>query len=476
VTGWWQWGSEHSGGTGITRASNVRGPCVIATDGVRAERLSFNILIAGAVVSEPVSLKLPENLVEGSARAYFSCIGDLMGTAMQNLHQLLRMPYGCGEQNMALFAPIIYVMEYLNATGQLDEETKSKSIGYLTSGRRLVGFPWLTGFTYKSFARASKTIFIDPNVQTQSVIWLSSKQKSDGCFQNVGKLFNNALKGGVEDELMLSAYITAALLESGFLSSHPVVRNALYCLEAGLEKGNLTVYDQALLAYAFRQAGNKPKADLLLDELIKSATKVGGSLYWEREDKPPAEESPSFYPRASSFEVEIAAYVLLALLTRTTPTPAQLTTASQIVLWLTKQQNPYGGFSSTQDTVVAIQALALFSQYTFTSQNSVRIHSNKPFERVFEVNNDNRLLLQRTSLPDVPGEYTVEVNGTGCVFTQWWTRNLVNWVRVSAPPHTAAGWPWASHTSLKSLSLTHLTECLLWGRKGKEIVSRFETP
>ncbi|XP_077777047.1 ovostatin-like [Podarcis muralis] len=433
-------GNGTSGGLDVGRKDTLIREVLVESEGIERELTQSSLICAeGAVISEPVSLKLPENLVEGSARAYFSCIGDLMGTAMQNLHQLLRMPYGCGEQNMALFAPIIYVMEYLNATGQLDEETKSKSIGYLTSGyqrqlsykhpdgsysafgsRDKEGNTWLTGFTYKSFARASKTIFIDPNVQTQSVIWLSSKQKSDGCFQNVGKLFNNALKGGVEDEFSLSAYITAALLESGFLSSHPVVRNALYCLEAGLEKGNLTFYDQALLAYAFRLAGNKPKADLLLDELIKSATKVGGSLYWEREDRPPAEESPSFYPRASSFEVEIAAYVLLALLSGTTPTPAQLTTASQIVLWLTKQQNPYGGFSTTQDTVVAIQSLALFSQYTFSKdgRNSVRIHSNKPFERVFEVNNDNRLLLQRTSLPDVPGEYTVEVNGTGCVFTQ----------------------------------------------------------
>nr|XP_034953122.1 ovostatin-like [Zootoca vivipara] len=433
-------GNGTSGGLDVGRKDTLIRVLIVEAEGIEREVTQSSLICAkGAVVSEAVSLKLPENLVEGSARAYFSCIGDLMGTAMQNLHQLLRMPYGCGEQNMALFAPIIYVMEYLNATGQLDEATKSKSIGYLTSGyqRQLSykhpdgsysafgssdkeGNTWLTGFTYKSFARASHIIFIDPNVQTQSVIWLSSKQKSDGCFQNVGKLFNNALKGGVEDYLSLAAYITAALLESGFLSSHPVVRNALYCLEAGLEKGNLTVYDQALLAYAFRLAGNKPKADLLLDELIKSATKVGGSLYWEREDKPPAEESPSFYPRASSFEVEIAAYVLLALLTGTTPTPAQLTTASQIVLWLTKQQNPYGGFSSTQDTVVAIQALALFSRYTFSTdgRNSVRIHSNKPFERVFEVNNDNRLLLQRTSLPDVPGEYTVDVNGTGCVFAQ----------------------------------------------------------
>nr|P20739.1 RecName: Full=Ovostatin; AltName: Full=Ovomacroglobulin [Anas platyrhynchos] len=32
--------------------------------------------------------------------ASFSVVGDIMGTSMQNLHQLLQMPFGCGEQNM----------------------------------------------------------------------------------------------------------------------------------------------------------------------------------------------------------------------------------------------------------------------------------------------------------------------------------------------------------------------------------------
>lgn len=63
-----------------------------------------------------------------------------MGTAMQNLHQLLQMPFGCGEQNMVLFAPNIYVLDYLNKTGQLSEEVKSKAIGYLVSGELNAAF------------------------------------------------------------------------------------------------------------------------------------------------------------------------------------------------------------------------------------------------------------------------------------------------------------------------------------------------
>lgn len=52
----------------------------------------------------------------------------------------------------------------------------------------------LTAFVYKSFAQASHFIYIDDNVQAQTLMWLASKQKPDGCFQSVGTLFNNALK------------------------------------------------------------------------------------------------------------------------------------------------------------------------------------------------------------------------------------------------------------------------------------------
>lgn len=58
-----------------------------------------------------------------------------MGSAMQNTQDLLKMPYGCGEQNMVLFAPNIYVLDYLNETQQLTQEIKTKAIAYLNTGR-----------------------------------------------------------------------------------------------------------------------------------------------------------------------------------------------------------------------------------------------------------------------------------------------------------------------------------------------------
>jgi len=42
---------------------------------------------------------------------------------------------GCGEQNMILFTPNIYVIQYLEATSQLETAFKSKAIGFMKSGK-----------------------------------------------------------------------------------------------------------------------------------------------------------------------------------------------------------------------------------------------------------------------------------------------------------------------------------------------------
>ncbi|KGL79418.1 Ovostatin, partial [Tinamus guttatus] len=411
---------------------------VVEPEGIRREETQNSLICTkDNTVSHDVALHLPTNLVKGSVSASFSVVGDIMGTAMQNVHQLLQMPFGCGEQNMVLFAPNIYVLDYLNKTEQLSEEVKSKAVGYLVSGyqkqlsykhpdgsysifgtRDKEGNTWLTAFVYKSFAQANRFIYIDANVQAQTLMWLASKQKPDGCFRSVGTLFNNALKGGVDDELSLSAYITIAMLEAGHASSYPVVRNSLFCLKTASEKNISDVYTQALMAYAFCLAGKMEKCASFLRELQKSAKKLGGSVHWEQEKRSPSEKSP--YSYTPSADVEITSYVLLALLYKPKRNQEDLTKASEIVQWIIRQQNPYGGFSSTQDTVIALQALAAYGEATYNSvtQNVVKISSKKHFEKIFIINNENRLLLQQIPLPEVPGNYSLAVNGSGCVLMQ----------------------------------------------------------
>lgn len=74
-----------------------------------------------------------------------------------------------------------------------------------------------------------------------------------------------------------------------------------------------------------------------------------------------------------------------------------------------------------QDTVVALQALSLYGAITYAKSGTaskVTLRSGGDFQRDFQVDPTNRLLLQRVALPQVPGEYSTEVSGEGCVYLQ----------------------------------------------------------
>uniref|UniRef100_A0A803JF37 Alpha-2-macroglobulin-like protein 1 n=1 Tax=Xenopus tropicalis TaxID=8364 RepID=A0A803JF37_XENTR len=376
---------------------------------------------------EEISLKVPENILKGSERAYITVLGDLMGTAMQNLDRLLAMPFGNGEQKMILFAPSIYILQYLENTHQLSPEIQSKAKRLLTNGyqiqltykhydgsyilfrsRNPKGNSWLTAYVTKSYNKARPYISIDEAHIGQSVSWLSYyKRKTGNYFRRVGKRFNNALKGGMhDDELSLSAYITIALMDDTLLS------HALYCLREAAENVS-SAYTQALLAYTFTLSGDNKLREMLLKQSLFFVS-LDGQLHWEQI---PASEAfnLSSWHRTPSAEVELASYVLLALPSQTKKDQRK---ASEIVNWLSKQQNPYGGFYSTQDTVVALQALAKYAEATFTDKGDVTVTSKIGFHQQFHVDQTNRLLLQKASLPDIPGEYSLSATGSGCVYVQ----------------------------------------------------------
>uniref|UniRef100_A0A672JDG6 Alpha-macroglobulin receptor-binding domain-containing protein n=1 Tax=Salarias fasciatus TaxID=181472 RepID=A0A672JDG6_SALFA len=382
------------------------------------------------VLSEEVDISLPADVIDGSARASVSVLGDILGRALQNLDGLLRLPRGCGEQNIALLAPDIYLLEYLNSTQQLTPAISDKATGFLTSGyQRQLNYKdkdggystfgsgaantWLTAFVLRSFSRAQSFIYIDPAVIDESKTWLKNNQLESGCFEKSGRLFNNRMKGGVSDEVTLTAYVTAAFLESGVKPGVSKLQGfksfTFLLLVTGISKYELNnTYTAALTAYAFSLAGDVETRDRLLQHLDSVAIREGGFLHWSRKATDESE----------SLSVEISSYVLLAKLSAS-PSAEDLGYASSIVRWLARQQNAFGGFSSTQDTVVALQALALYSTLVFSPGGSSTVKVQGPSSALlFEVNPDNALLYQQSALQDVTGKFSLEVNGSACVSIQ----------------------------------------------------------
>ncbi|XP_032907191.1 alpha-2-macroglobulin-like protein 1 [Catharus ustulatus] len=427
---------------------------LVKAEGQLEEKTHTSLLCPeGTSASETISFTLPENIVLGSERAHISFLGDIMGTALDNIDELLQMSSGCGEQNMVHFAPNVFITRYLEETGQLTPEIKQKAIGYLESGyqRQLLykhadgsysafgegsepGNTWLTALVLKTFSQARDFIHIDEQNIKDAASALIKSQTPSGCFKSVGKLFNNGLMGAVEEGLGLSSVIVIALVRSGMPHSDPVVGKALKCVRdlVNADPGSPNLYSLALAANAFAVAGDKALRQKILKRLDKAAIISDDQIFWSQQSKQ-EEDSLSWY-RAPSVDVELTSSILMAHLTKSSLTSDEIKKASQIVSWLTKQQNPYGGFASTQDTVVALEALALYATTIFSKDSpDLQVSlTSKGFSQNFQVDKSNRLLLQTVELPAIPQDYTLRVQGHGCLFLQAILRYHIPPVRSEA--------------------------------------------
>ncbi|KAM4605855.1 alpha-2-macroglobulin-like [Discoglossus pictus] len=411
-------GTEHLG-------DSLEKILIVKPRGELEEKTQTSLLCPSAdTVRVDVSLKVPDNLIEGSEHAHITVLGDIMGNTISNVGSFLRIPFGCGEQNLVIFAPNIYILQYLKSSHQLTPVVQETAIIYLTTGyqRQLMfkhdngsysafgkkdkeGNTWLTAFTMRSFNMGQEFIYIDEKHILDAARYLKSLQQPNGCFQSVGKLFNNKLKSEVDDEVTLASYIAISFLEHNTVY-HDVVDKTLDCLRDSLDKVNST-YSLVLLAYTFTLSGDLEQRKHVLDILEERAIKTDGSKHWELD---------SF----GTGGTEMSAYVVLALLSKETTSHKDIEEASEIISWIIKQQNPFGGFSSTQDTVVALQALALYAKNTYSEKEDVKVtvRSLSGFQEQLHVDKSNSFLLQRVTLPDIPGEYTVTAVGSGCVYVQ----------------------------------------------------------
>uniref|UniRef100_A0A8C7S518 C3 and PZP like alpha-2-macroglobulin domain containing 8 n=1 Tax=Oncorhynchus mykiss TaxID=8022 RepID=A0A8C7S518_ONCMY len=370
--------------------------------------------------NEAFTLGVPHNVVPGSETATASMIGDVMGPTLNNLDKLLRLPFGCGEQNMIHFAPNVFVLKYLQKTRQLSPEVEAEATDYLLQGyqRQLTykrqdgsysafgerdssGSMWLTAFVLKSFAQSRGFIFIDPEELQAAKAWLINHQREEGSFPAMGRILNKDLQGGIHGKISLTAYVVAALLETGITSEEE--KTAVAKAKGFLESNTYTAddpYTTALSAYALALL-RSPYATLALRRLNHMAITQGTHL---------------LRVPVVSAEVEMTAYGLL-----TYTLLGDVASALPVVKWLSQQRNALGGFSSTQDTCVALQALSEYAILSYVGGVNLTISlasTNLDFQESFELHRDNQKMLQSASIPSIPTGLFVSAKGEGCCLMQ----------------------------------------------------------
>jgi A-macroglobulin TED domain/Alpha-2-macroglobulin family/Alpha-2-macroglobulin bait region domain/MG2 domain/A-macroglobulin receptor binding domain/Macroglobulin domain MG3 len=357
---------------------------IVEPEGVSRETVENAVLPAGQ--SRALSLLLPDlGVVSDSTRAYVAVTGSLLAQTIEGLDQLLQMPFGCGEQNMILFAPDTYILKYLDETRQLKPEIQAKAEMLLVTGyqRELTyqhtdgsfsafgdqdesGSLWLTAFVLKCFSQAKDLTFVDEAVLDQASTWITDHQQADGSFEAVGFVCHEDMMGGVQGKDTLTAYVAIALLEAGQTAA---ANKAIDYLEGRLDDTE-DPYALALLTYALELGGSDQAADAM-EKLMAAAIEDEFGLHWSsgggglEEPIEPFEPGPRIGEAVEdiympgllpNLDIEATGYATLALIAAD-----DRVNAAQAAKWLVGQRNSQGGFGTTQDTVVALQALIEFA-------------------------------------------------------------------------------------------------------------------
>jgi hypothetical protein len=393
-----------------------------------------------------------KEMVPGSLRVYIQYGADLIGPTLGNLGKLIQMPYGCGEQNMIAMVPSIYVLDYLNKTGAndsgelIDTAKRYISIGY---NRQLqyqhadgsfsafgkndkFGSTWLTAFVLRSFLDAQKYVgFISETVLNSTQRYLISKQDSAGCFVENGTVLSSGIKGAVRDKKYLEGYLLTAYILVSLKDSHSAsVKQGFLCLETlfNSKEFNLSVvdtYSLALLTFSF--VTHQPRSsrfEQLSSELWKRRVLEGTKkTYFSNKDRCNQGVKCIQNDYAS---VETTAYAYLALQTRSDLLPME--EKMKIIRWINGQRNSFGGYYSTQDTIVALKAISHFSEFLsgYSSTNlHVKMSGSGRFTKSDEITEESKLVTRKWKLPlsqsiksDDDITTSMLTKGSGCMVQQ----------------------------------------------------------
>lgn len=408
---------------------------LVQPEGVPREFVENLVLAEGD--THMVDTSIPESAVADSGRAYIALTSSFLAQTINGLEGLIQMPFGCGEQNMIVFAPDVYITKYLEESGQLKAEVMAKAEKLMITGyqRELTyrrsdgsfsafgqsddeGSLFLTAFVLKSFAEAEDLIYIDNAILDEAADWLISHQNSDGSFEPVGFVHHQEMLGGLSGKDALTAYTAIALMEYGESTSS---NKAVDYLEDILDELD-DPYTVAIVAYALELAGSASSDDAY-QKLMDMAVEDENGLHWGSDDILLESDEPENgliapYPGGynQSADIETTAYATLALIQH-----GDAFNASRAAKWLVSQRNAYGGFGSTQDTVMALQALIEYSSNTRADVDLTVTIVTSASTIVKTINAGNYDVLQIVEVP-VNDQVEITVQGEGEAIAQVVTR------------------------------------------------------
>ncbi|XP_070691097.1 complement C4-B [Pempheris klunzingeri] len=338
---------------------------------------------------------LPSDIIpESSSNIFVSVEGNGFGSSHaknllspENVARLIVLPQGCLEQTMVRLAPTASAVRYLDLSeqwfdlpaGARDVALDKIEMGYMRilEHKNADGFygswssvpssNWVTALVVKvlslvaqrqivTFGQQGRRVRVVPMEEIRRpVSHLLSVQKADGSFSDPQPVLHRGVLRGTDQKASMTAFITLALQRSlefldteGRSNAEASISRSTAYLMSHLEE---LQHPYAVSITAYCMAVCLPKGTDLSSvwaKLEAMATEgKNGCLLWT------ADASQQYQEQADAITVETTAYALLA-----TVELERSTWADKAACWLTTQENYFGGFKSSQDTIMALEALA----------------------------------------------------------------------------------------------------------------------
>ncbi|XP_076755633.1 thioester-containing protein 1 allele R1 isoform X2 [Xylocopa sonorina] len=383
--------------------------------------------------STNITIDIPKNAVPDSEHIEISAVGDILGPSILNLANLIKMPSGCGEQNMLKFVPNIMVLNYLKNTNQLTQAVQGKALRYMEIGYQTEltyrhddgsfsafgmsdsnGSTWLTAFVAKAFKQASAYIPIEDRIINEALQWLANNQAPNGSFPEVGRVSHRDMQGGAAKGIALTAFTLIAFLENA--DSSGKYRNTI---NKGIDYivRNMNdvddVYALSICTYALNLAKHPYESTAF--NLLESKAITKEDIKWWSKPVAVDDKNPWYHSLPRSVDVEMTSYALLTYLKRNL-----VVDSIPVMKWLVRQRNAEGGFASTQDTVIGIQALANLGEKLATKSNAISIvfMYEGGGQSQMNINPDNSIILQKQVLPRKTRLVNITATGNGFALVQ----------------------------------------------------------
>ncbi|XP_052062550.1 CD109 antigen-like [Mytilus californianus] len=423
--------------------------------------------------------------VPGSEKAVLTCFGDVVTpgffTQFPTAEDIMRRPYGGGEMNMFNFAYNLITLKFKKNNQQLPNDILRRTLGYMNIAlQRQLSYMnddgsfsmfrddespsiWLTAFVAKTFQDArfgewEKDMFIPIELLNKIALYLCSQQNNvtgefmeekapiyDRTYGHLKEMKTQILMG---HPVPLTSYVLIALkkLKDASGDAQSCITKAANRASEYLSKRateiaeSKEVFHIAISAYALSLTGKNSQT--LYNELM-SQKRSGKETYFADDvvrDNPSTFINTVRYllPRLplvnDGYAVQTTAYALLAYMNHEKDQQASGVKQERdsMMRWLQFMRNYFGAFASTQDTLVAMEALSEFTRIdpnrnVFNMQIQLQSSATHGWMKYLYLLKDNYTNLEQASIPNVYGQASVTALGIGRAMLQLTTTVNVEW-------------------------------------------------